>query len=77
MSDEPCIHDMAPGTCATCMPEKEATRTFCVEPGCMESIPAHKWGQIKEGADWFFKKDGDAWCPKHIPDWVEEWRAKR
>lgn len=26
---------------------------------------------------WFFMKDGTAFCPDHIPEWVEEWRNRR
>jgi hypothetical protein len=53
-------------------------RLICSEPECDASIPNHAWGKIKEGADWFFPMDGSAaWCPKHLPDWVEGWRGKR
>jgi len=37
-----------------------------------------KWNIMKaEREGWFFQKDGTCWCPKHVPEWVEEWRAKR
>jgi hypothetical protein len=48
----------------------------CSEPTCDKTIKNHMWGKIKaEG--WFFQKDDKQWCPDHIPDWVEEWRARR
>ena len=77
VSDEPCIHDMEPGTCTLCKPPiEDASRIYCIDLGCTESVANHRWGQIKADG-WFFKKNGDAWCSKHIPDWVKEWRSKR
>lgn len=49
----------------------------CSAPGCPAEIPAHKWGSIKDGADWFQQRDGTAWCPDHHPEWVAGWRARR
>lgn len=43
--------------------------------GCDTQIPNHRWGKIKaEG--WLFRKDGTAWCPDHLPEWVVEWRKQ-
>lgn len=42
---------------------------------CEEKIPNNKWGHIKAD-DWFFQKDGKSYCPRHIPEWVPEWRKK-
>lgn len=49
---------------------------ICDERGCNEQIKNHHWGKIKaEG--WLFSKDGKAFCPKHLPDWLIEWREKK
>jgi hypothetical protein len=49
----------------------------CSDPTCDESHKDHRWGKIKAGSSgWFMSKDGSSWCPKHIPDWVKEWRVK-
>lgn len=47
----------------------------CDGEGCRNRIKDHRWGHIKAD-DWFFQKDGTAYCPDHIPDWVEKWRNK-
>jgi hypothetical protein len=45
--------------------------------GCDATVPAHRWGMVRAGSDgWFFQKDGRAYCPKHVPDWVTAWREK-
>lgn len=37
-----------------------------------------KWDVIKAGeAGWFFQRDGTAWCPNHVPEWVESWRERQ
>lgn len=44
-------------------------KRVCAEcPKAIEPMP---------GDGWFHKKDGDSWCPEHIPAWVAAWRAKR
>jgi len=49
----------------------------CSEAGCMVTHPASHWDNIKaQELGWFFQKDGRRWCPKHVPTWVAEWRAK-
>lgn len=56
----------------------DTQRQPCAQPGCERSFPVHKWGQItahREG--WFHQKDGTSWCPEHVPDWVEKWRARK
>lgn len=75
MSDDLCIHEME--NCAICKPpEAKEARIYCVEPGCKEFVNDDRWSKTKaEG--WFFKKNDDAYCPEHVPDWVEGWRAKR
>lgn len=48
---------------------------------CAECGKTHKkdrWNNSKaQGLGWFMQKDGTAWCPDHIPEWVAEWRANR
>lgn len=54
-------------------PESRTTYKKCAEEGCEEQLPNHAWGRIKaEG--WFQQKNGDIWCPAHVPEWVEKWR---
>lgn len=49
----------------------------CDEEGCEAKVKNHRWGKTK-AEDWFFERQDDiAWCPDHVPDWVESWRAKR
>jgi hypothetical protein len=44
---------------------------------CDASVPNHYWGKVKKGAKWFFSRDNEkAYCPEHLPDWVEGWRGK-
>lgn len=45
----------------------------CSHEGCEASVKNHYWGKVKAD-DWFFQKTGEAWCPEHIPEWVETWR---
>jgi len=56
----------------------EGTPQTCASEGCDETRPGHGWRDYtKRGGGWFEQKNGDTWCPKHIPEWVAEWRAKR
>lgn len=53
---------------------------FCSEQpkGCGASVPGSKWDQVKAANEgWFFAKDGTAYCPAHVPDWVAGWRENR
>ena len=47
----------------------------CSHEGCKARIKSHAWGKIKSG--WFFQKDDNQYCPEHIPEWVEAWRARK
>lgn len=39
---------------------------------------ASKWDAIRAAeSGWFEQKDGTLYCPEHVPDWVEPWRASR
>jgi hypothetical protein len=50
----------------------------CAHSGCDATFKDHHWGHIEAGnKGWFFQKNGDRWCPRHVPDWVEGWRAQR
>jgi hypothetical protein len=53
--------------------------TGCDADGCEATVPGHKFGHIKAQQEqgWFFERNGNAWCPKHHPAWVEGWRKKQ
>ena len=54
----------------------EGSTVSCSQADCDATVKNHRWGKIKaEG--WFFQRDGQAWCPTHVPEWVAEWRANR
>lgn len=62
------------------MAEKNPDTTYktCAADGCDSNYPDHKWGATKAHEDgWFLQRNGDSWCPKHVPDWVAGWRAKQ
>lgn len=52
---------------------------------CSRKVPASKntgrtskWNIMQAGkAGWFFQRNGDAYCPEHVPEWVEEWRRSK
>lgn len=56
--------------------------------GCMEcgkTIPHNnRSGRVSQwdvkkahAAGWFIKRNGEKWCPEHVPTWVANWRAQR
>jgi hypothetical protein len=50
----------------------------CAAPKCAATYIPHNWGTRKAQREgWFMQKNGDSWCPKHVPEWVEAWRASR
>lgn len=51
----------------------------CTHEGCTAGgFKDHYWGRVRaHDAGWFIQKNGDTWCPEHIPEWVEEWRARK
>lgn len=50
----------------------------CVHPGCEATHPSGKWGDIRAAeTGWFHSKSGDAYCPRHVPQWVAKWRARQ
>ena len=46
---------------------------------CDAKCKNHKWGQIKaKDAGWFFSRSANkVFCPKHVPQWVRDWRANK
>lgn len=58
---------------------EEEPQGKCTKKGCINIFrDRHQWDRSEaHKAGWFFQKNGDVWCPEHIPDWVNEWRAKR
>jgi hypothetical protein len=56
-------------------PGASIMRITCVEPDCGATVPDHYWGKVRaEG--WLFLKDGRAYCPAHLPDWINPWRRR-
>lgn len=54
-------------------------RTFmsCAEPDCLAEHKADRWNATKaSGEGWFQQKNGECWCPEHVPEWVPAWRKK-
>lgn len=55
----------------------------CVECGAKvqhnnQSGRASQWDfKRASSAGWFFKRDGTSYCPEHLPEWVDGWRARR
>ena len=57
------------------------TQIMCEDKKCPNTIPNHKWGKIKAQTEgWFFSKralEADkAYCPDHLPAWLQDWRTK-
>ncbi len=53
-------------------------RRRCSEPGCPERVGDHRWGAIKAQSEgWFYQRNGEAYCPQHVPAWVPAWREKK
>ena len=43
-------------------------------------VSRSKWDDIRAQNDGWFssrQKPGVWWCPKHVPDWVPAWRARK
>lgn len=51
-------------------------RVRCSEDGCPASVANNRWAKI-HSVGWFFMRDGSAYCPEHLPEWLAEWRAGR
>lgn len=66
------------------VPRSETLQTFpvakahCSERECDATHEDHRWGRTKAHSEgWFYQKDGTIWCPTHVPDWVNAWRARQ
>lgn len=50
----------------------------CCFTYCTATIKSHRWAQIRASDHgWFFGRNGDVFCPEHVPDWVAAWRERR
>lgn len=50
----------------------------CSAPDCSTSHKSSKWDNRKaDKHGWFHQRNGDSWCPEHVPEWLETWRAKQ
>lgn len=50
----------------------------CAEPTCDKTKPDADWAhRTPEGEGWFDQRNGDSWCPEHIPAWYTAWKAKK
>lgn len=50
---------------------------YCVRFGCDQKVKNHRWG-VTKAEGWFFSRySGFAYCPEHLPDWVEDWRKRK
>lgn len=48
----------------------------CSHKDCDHQVKNHAWGMIKADG-WLFQKNGDSWCPDHLPDWYAGWSRKK
>jgi hypothetical protein len=45
---------------------------------CERTAKGHHWGNIQAQSEgWFIQRDGTAFCPDHVPYWVDSWRARK
>ena len=53
--------------------------TRCSHEKCPASVPGSKWAHVKATAEqgWLFLKNGETYCPDHLPEWVAAWRARK
>ena len=51
---------------------------YCSHRGCKNKHKNNKWANIKAISEkgWTHQKNGDVWCPEHLPEWVEAWREE-
>lgn len=59
-------------------PEHKGEFIHCSQKGCKNKHKNNKWASIRATSEkgWMHQKNGDSWCPEHLPDWVESWRAE-
>lgn len=48
----------------------------CSDRSCEATIKNHRWGKIKADG-WLFLKNGEAFCPLHIPSWYKQWKGTK
>ena len=45
----------------------------CEKPG-----PKNRWENTRAQTEgWFLQRNGDVYCPEHVPGWVAGWRARQ
>lgn len=50
----------------------------CSGGGCEKFFVPSRWGnQAAQNKGWFLQRNGQVWCPDHVPDWVPAWRLKK
>lgn len=50
----------------------------CAEPGCTAAHKSDRWNNSKaQKLGWFMQRNGDSWCPDHVPEWVAQWREEK
>jgi len=50
----------------------------CLKPRCPRTVGRSKFERIRAGSEgWFFPREGGAWCPDHLPEWVPAWRERQ
>jgi hypothetical protein len=53
-------------------------KKVCAAKDCTNSFIDDRWGATRAHSEgWFQQRNGTAWCPNDIPDWVDEWRRKK
>jgi len=59
------------------MSHSSDNQVHCTYHCCAAKHPSGKWGTIRAAEKgWFHGRDGNAWCPLHIPKWVKKWRER-
>lgn len=59
------------------MSHRNQHKVYCWAGSCTASHPGSKWDTIRaDEQGWFHQKDGKAYCPKHVPEWVSKWRKQ-
>lgn len=61
------------------MAHKYSLKKICKGESCeVFFISGSRWDdQRAQNLGWFMQRNGDVWCPNHVPDWVSAWRAKK
>lgn len=61
------------------MASEHPVRCAKATDGCTAQFPGSKHDAVRaHEAGWFFsRREGLAYCPEHVPDWVPAWRARQ